>query len=436
MGAQNSAVGKSTYTPFTFEAAGTVYASRFTPSAYYSGASVTGAINSSLKPILVTGVSIVFVSGGGSARFSTSSNPNSFANPETAFADTQYYYGFAKNSGTVTFRRGDGRNPNGIYENGTSINPDTESSATWPETSIAGTISWSHAPSAPAITSATISEANASVTLSWSAPSDSGGKTVNGYRVLYKQRNTSTDLTASSWTVLTTGSTNGANISKGVVAGTTAVISGLIPGAVYDFRVAALNEVTHRHNGGTASVVGTYTSPSAHTGTNAARNSVTLAGAPRFIADNIPTFAVFGQTYVGGAEARFPTPELINVNFTYTVATVSSPPLSGTTAGLPAGTTLSSAAGLAAITGVLTDTTAKTYCFALKATDSSSGASVTSDPFIVRVQNSRLQSRDSGTFARRNTRVRVGTAWLVAGVRVYDPTYTAPWDGGHWRPLE
>jgi hypothetical protein len=155
-----------------------------------------------------------------------------------------------------------------------------------------------------------------------------------------------------------------------------------------------------------------------------------------FIFDNMPTFGVFGQLYVGVATARFPTAELSGLNFTYEVLTTGFTIPAGYTAGRPAGTTLTSTSGVATLTGTLTDTTAKTYIFTIRATEASTGATVTSDPFIVRVQNSRLQSRNSGTFARRTTKVRNAGAWFVAGVRVYDSTYTAPWDGSHWRPLE
>jgi len=428
MVAQSFTLAPATYLARSEDSAGTIFQSKFVASAWYASHPITGAIGSSAKPILITN----FVINGKSGA------SNNYLPTTVTFADSLVYYGFSKTSISIAyFNRGVGAtNYQGIFkaDGTTKWLPDTTPS--WSTYSISAVMGWSHSPNEPTNVSATISEANASVTLTWTAPSDIGGQAVSGYRVLYKVRNTATDAVPSSWTVLTTGATNGTNISKGIVAGTTAVVSGLTPGAVYDFRVAALNLVTQYHNGGDATTVGTYTSPSAHTGTNASRNNVTLAGAPVFIFDNMPTFEVFGQLYVGVAEARFPTPELSGLNFTYTVLTTGFTIPTGYTPGRPAGTTLTSTGGVATLTGTLTDTTVKNYIFTIRATESSTGATVTSDPFIVRVQNSRLQSRDAGTFARRNTRVRVGGAWLVAGVRVYDSTYTAPWDGSQWRPLE
>jgi hypothetical protein len=189
MGQRTQALGATTTSPFSEQNSPYTYSSKFRASDHYAGHPVTGAIGSSSKPILVTALSITSVSGGGiDTRFEAGDSiPNSFSAPETTTADTLCYYGFRKtDSSTVYFKRGAGTNPNGIFGNGVSLNPATEGTS-WPNTSIAASITWRHVPNAPTSFTST-ARTNSSISLSWVAPTDNGGSAVNNYRVLYKVR--------------------------------------------------------------------------------------------------------------------------------------------------------------------------------------------------------------------------------------------------------
>jgi hypothetical protein len=395
MGQRTQALGTTTYGPaYSTFGAGTVYASKFRASDHYTSP-VTGAIGVSSRPILVTALSITSFTGTATLSFAADdASPNGFGNPEATNADTLCYYGFTKtNTSEVSFRRGAGANPNGIFLNGSSTNPETTSPVKWPDTSIAASITWQHIPDAPTSFIST-ARTNSSITLSWVAPTDNGGAAVENYRVLYKVRNTSTDTSASSWAVKVIGST-----------ATSTTVTGLLANTTYDFRVAATNNVTDVHSGGA------YTSASAIVGANATLNSITT--------DNV----VINESLTIMPEGILTLPYIGRISSSGVVTY-------GLTSGsLPTGLTLSTSTGF--VTG--TPTAVGTYNFTI--TVYSGGVAATSRAFTVIIYNSSPKVvTGSGPTTSRGVLKVYSSGWQPAYMRVYDSTYTGS-DGTHWRPI-
>jgi hypothetical protein len=190
----------------------------------------------------------------------------------TADAASTFYLGFNKNdSVTVTFRRGASSNttiaPNGIYEDGVL---DT---VNWGGTALRATVSWGHIPNHPTSLTATTGSAPGEVNLSWTAPTDSGGWGIYGYRIAYKQ------VGGSTWSVYGTNT----YLSPSATGGTTETVRGLVPGQQYQFVVAALNQVCDRYAGQSIypdSRFADFTSTTAHTGQNSNIVTGTAASMP------------------------------------------------------------------------------------------------------------------------------------------------------------
>jgi hypothetical protein len=344
---------------------------------------------------MVTALSITSVSGGGiDTRFEPgAATPGSFSPPEATDAGTLCYYGFRHtDSSTVYFKRGAGTNPNGIFGNGSSLNPVTDGPS-WPSTSIAASITWQHIPNAPTNFIST-ARTNSSISLSWVAPADSGGAAVENYRVLYKVRNTATDLTASSWAVKVIGST-----------ATSTAVTGLLANTTYDFRVAATNNVTDEHSGGV------YTSASAIVGANATLNSVTT--------DNV----VINESLTIMPEGILTLPYIGRISSSGVVTY-------GVTSGsLPTGLSLNTSTGF--VTG--TPNAVGTYTFTI--TVYSGGVAATSRAFTVIIYNSSPKVvTGSGPTTSRGVLQVYSSGWKPAYMRVYDSTYTGS-DGTRWRPI-
>jgi hypothetical protein len=90
---------------------------------------------------------------------------------------------------------------------------------------------------------------------------------INGYRIIYSSDGTN-------WTLF-------GNLTSGSPSGTTTTsetVTGLLPNITYEFRVAALNGVSDRHNGGVASVgsmtAGNYTAINVDGATSSVQNHV------------------------------------------------------------------------------------------------------------------------------------------------------------------
>lgn len=337
--------GATVYSPFTSAASGTDFVSNYDPNDDYisitgSGAPLTGAIGDPYsRPILYSYIQIYSTAGssgtidlqiardidgaGGSANYSvpisTASNDWNIADASDGLAyptfarqnvdgvDTniRHYYGFQKNdSNTFTFRRAatlsSAYNPNGIYQNGTSVTTGTPG---WNTTAINGRIRFYTVPTAPTSVTST-SQTSSSITLSWSAPTDPGASenlantstiyshhNVYGYRIL-----TSTDNT--NWYVYgagTSGSPSGTHdVSFGTgspTPPTTVTItshngSPLQPGTDYYFKIAALNVTTDSHQGATVTpfasrTFGDYSATTAHTGTNADIGPIKTLATPK-----------------------------------------------------------------------------------------------------------------------------------------------------------
>jgi hypothetical protein len=221
-----------------------------------SGA-ITGLTPSTGRPVRITYFSIQYTNSGGTVYSKLSGGVNDGdawsggtytasaqtrgESPELLWdANSALWYGYRKLNATTTrvFRGGDA----GVYYNGAF--------------SLAGrirsTIQWITNPSAPgSFTSTAVTDS--SVSFSWTAPGDDGGRAITGYRILYKTS------AATSWTA-----------SGKLSTATTATISGLLPGTAYNFLVAATNNVTDGYNS-------TYELSTRVTGTNSAQVNVTTA---------------------------------------------------------------------------------------------------------------------------------------------------------------
>ena len=210
----------------------------------------------------------------------------------TADAAVTYYAGFYKSdANTTTFRRGVTSGtpawaPDEIYVNGTK-------SSTWTGTSVRTTMLWWHVPNHPTSLTASSGSQPGEVDLSWTAPSDNGGRTIYGYRIAYKKSGDST------WYVYGTN-TNGSP-SKTHGSATSETVRGLTPGSSYSFVVSALNIVCDRYQG--TSVVpdayyADFTATTAHTGQNSNIATGTAASMPAVT----PKFAVHnGTSFVAAA---------------------------------------------------------------------------------------------------------------------------------------
>lgn len=342
MGVVLRTLGAATYSPFTAAPVNTDFVSSYDPyDDYFDTTStappLTGKIgDSNSRPILFTYLQI-YSSAGSAGTIDLQISPSndgvggtqsSGLNITTAnndwnttdasggiqyaafakdSADTtlRYYYGFQKNdSNTFTFRRGvtasSAYNPNGIYQDGTSV---TSGTPAWSTTVINARIRFSTVSSEPQSLSST-SQTSSSITLSWSAPADDGARNnvigassdipshgVYGYRIL-----TSTDN--ANWFVYGTGTSGSPSGTHDISFGTSAPAppttvtvtshngSALLPGTTYYFKVAALNAVTDRHGSAVVSPFGSrtfanYTTTSAHTGTNADSGAVKTLATPK-----------------------------------------------------------------------------------------------------------------------------------------------------------
>lgn len=141
-------------------------------------------------------------------------------------SDAVAWIGFKKanNSTLVRYQRGSysGHTINLVYNGDSSATVAHSSSAL----NSNGTV-WT-APSAPQSVSATATGSD-SISVSWSAPSDNGGSTVNNYTVFYSGNGGST------WSRVATSSTS-------------TTLTGLSGSTTYSIRVAAHNAVTDEHN--------------------------------------------------------------------------------------------------------------------------------------------------------------------------------------------
>ena len=301
-------LGAQTYNSYSDYGAGTDYVSRYDPYDDYVSP-LTGAIGDSYsRPIMFRYLQIyntststgsldlqIATSATGSGGVQSNKIAGSDVDPDWANYDTAswssstvwwnplqyatfakdstnatqvFYYGLYKNDASrVYYNTGastdTAANPNNVWLNGTV-------ETAYNGRVLAGRIGWYHVPNAPTGITAT-SKTPTSITLSWTAPTDDGGMAINGYRILYSSNG------GSSWSVFgsnTQGSPSG-------TTGNTVTVTGLTPGTSYLFKVAALNGVTDRHNGGrpyneytTATGVlnpptqGNYLSTADHTGTN------------------------------------------------------------------------------------------------------------------------------------------------------------------------
>lgn len=302
-------VGAGTYSSFTSYGSGTDYTSRYDPFDDYNSP-VTGKVgDTGSRPIMFRYIQQYNTTSGSAsinlqittdaAGTSGTVSPNiagSDLDPDWNWTDASsklqyaafatnsagtgqsFYYGFEKNdANTFYFQTGattdSAVNPNNIYRDGTA---DTAYSGRV----LYGRIGWYHVPNAPTGLTHT-SKTPTSVTLSWTAPTDNGGLAINGYRILYSSDG------GTNWNVFgssTSGSPSG-------TTGTTATVTGLLPNVSYQFKVAALNQVSDRHGGvdAGADVQANYTSTAAHTGTNSNTYTVTTTLHPKVYNGNSMT---------------------------------------------------------------------------------------------------------------------------------------------------
>lgn len=261
-------VGGTTFSPETGDyASGTDFTSPFV--VHGTNANVTGALGSTARPILISSASVVFRSGtSGTVRLSCStsigggnysgdisgSGTKTYDPALKAFVGNTVYLGFQKrDSLNVLFQRaatttpqGGAAQPSAIYRDGGT------SSSTYDGTSIRSSALWAAVPAAPTISSTSFT--TDSVTVSWAAPSENGGSSITGYRILYRP-------------------TGGAWSSTGKLSSTarTHTISPLSANTTYEILLAATNGVSDAHNS-------SYTSTSSHTGTNASTTVKTDTG--------------------------------------------------------------------------------------------------------------------------------------------------------------
>lgn len=261
MSLQTRSLGGTTGSPTSSYGSGTDYVSAVTPNT--TGSNVTGALtgSTSARPILITSLTVGMrtgttttyniqlatanTGGGGWQSGDLTGGGNKTDSPNIAtYTGTTFYYGFQiQSAGTTNWYRG---GTGDIYRDGTV-------DSNYSGTSIYGSITWQTMPSAPQ--NATYSNLLAnSVTLSWSAPSDTAGG-VSDYRVF--------SYNASEGYVY-----------RGQSGGSTSMsISGLTASRSYTFYIAAINDVANNFPGA-------YSDTATHVGTNATVSLTTPSGVP------------------------------------------------------------------------------------------------------------------------------------------------------------
>lgn len=223
----------------------------------------------------------------------TTYGTKSFVPNVPSFTGTTIYYGFyiAPGTGTLNFYRGDNgnstNNPNAIYVDGTS-------NSTWASSTIYGEIRYASVPAAPGKPSVPTVGSNY-VDLEFTQPSDNGGATIDGYRILV-----STDqATWYSTDELAFGNSSGtiSVVVEGYYATSTATtLTPLSPATNYYFKAAAINEVSRAHSTN-------FKDTSAHTGTNSATSDpiTTLGYGKRFTSTTTTTDIRYASRYTGNS---------------------------------------------------------------------------------------------------------------------------------------
>jgi hypothetical protein len=206
------------------------------------------------------------------------------------------YYGFYKNdSGNIRF--------NTFTSAGNTIYNDGVESTNWGGRRQYAQVVVHSLPSAPG-TPTGVTVNTTAVTLSWTAPTDTGSGAINGYRIL-KRLSTATANANTDWSIAVadTGST-----------ATSRTITGLLPGTSYRFIVTAHNTVSDLLLTQDAL---TYSSIVAHTGTRSALSAAvnTLGGvyngtnwvaSPNIMTYNGTTWVAANiMTYSGTAWTQF-----------------------------------------------------------------------------------------------------------------------------------
>lgn len=489
-------LGANSYSPFTGAASGTDFVSRYDPFDDYNSP-LTGCIGDSFsKPIMFRYLQIyssagsagsidlqiataddgsggVHLSSGSPAKYpiTTANNdanvydttdPLQYAafGKNSANTTVVYYYGFQKNdTNTFTFRRGattdSAANPNGIFQDGTSV---TSGTPGWNTTVIYGRIGWYHVPNAPTslarvlnAKTATLapngsipSTSDTQISLEWAHPSDDGISTsfpfggIYGYRIAYKKSVDSTWLRFGNGT---SGSPSGTHYTLAVNEAYTlanvpsyTTVTSLESNTNYDFKVAGLNLVSDRHTGAAASMslwnpslnldrgtryYGNYTNlTTAHTGTNADLTSVRTRIAPPTTSGSYTATGSLGTAY--SSNITWGTPSgggAVTPTWTYAVASGS----------LPGGLTLSNTTGT--ITGTPTAAGVFTFTVSLEnqdydATYYTSGK-VTTATQTITISGGRPKVYNGTAFVQGTAKVWNGTTWVDGRVRVYD--------GSTWR---
>lgn len=286
----------------------------------------TGAIGSTIEPILYSYMDVVTVSSGtggtsdgdyvlqlatsatgsgGVNHLDSNGNPvvqtgygtKSFVPNFASKTGDTVYYGFyiVPGTGTVNFyREGSSdttRNPDGIYTDGTLTSTGTPN---WNTTAIYGKIRWQSVPNAPA-SAPTVSAGSNYADLSFPLPTDNGGSAITGYRILI-----SPDLATWYSTDEITDFTNNAGTISLTVSGyyassSATTLTALSPATNYYFQVAAINGVSKAHSSNFKDVT-------AHTGTNSAYTLATTLGyGKRFTSTAATTDIRYASRYTGNA---------------------------------------------------------------------------------------------------------------------------------------
>lgn len=239
---------------------------RSTATAPVSGAFISGAFTTQ-RPIRFTSFTFYFTStslgsvdlqistsingaGGYQSAALTATNARTVTPNYSSFHDTALWFGFQKNDASTVRGYRANTTANTIFADGGSF------SLNGP---LRGRLVYQTVPNLPTSLSST-SKTSTSVSLSWVKPTDLGGPaTLTGYRVLYKESNSST------W--VSTGKFGGD-------ATTTETVSNLIPNTTYNFLVAATNATTDARNADYASIA-------SYTGENSTQLNVTTNGDTR-----------------------------------------------------------------------------------------------------------------------------------------------------------
>jgi hypothetical protein len=281
LSAQTGNIGGTSLSPFSTSGSGTDFTSPFT--IFTSGSNLTGSLtNTTARPVLIHDMGVNFRSGStgsvkltlstsvGGGNYSSSnftgSGVKSYDPNLIAFVGTTVYAGFQKQNTTqVNWFRQATTTPQGGTAQSSGTFRDGTADSTFSGTSINSTVSWYTVPNAPgSLVAPSANITQNSVFLDWTPPTDNGGTSLTGYRVLYRP-------SGGSWS---------STSSLGTSSQTT--ISGLSAGTTYEFRVAAINQVSDLHNGATDDATRSfvYQDTSAHTGTNATVFATTLASTP------------------------------------------------------------------------------------------------------------------------------------------------------------